>query len=202
MAKSISDETRAAILKAAWRLIGEKGRVDVSQAEIAAAAGVTRQSIFYAFGNRTGLLTAMARHQDATSARRAHIAAVGAARPVDLAGLLDIVAAWLDYLPEVYPVASLLDAAGLSDPEARAAIDDRLIGELLGGFKRRMAAMAKKGKLPAGTDPDRLAEEIWELTHVRAWRALVVDCGWTPEEFKANRLRVVRVLLNAAGVRE
>ncbi len=199
MAKSISDETKSAILKAAWKLIAEKGRVDVGQAEIAAAAGVTRQSIFYAFGNRTGLLTAMARHQDATSARRARITEVGMARPLEVVGLLDVVAAWLDYLPEVYPVASLLDAAGLTDPEARAAIDDRLIGSLLGGFKQRIKAMAKAGALPAGTDPARLAEEIWELTHIRAWRTLVVDCGWTPEDFKANRMRLVEGLLG--GVR-
>ena len=54
--KTISPETRTAILAAAWELISTRGRTDVGQAEIAAAAKVSRQTVFYAFGNRAGLL--------------------------------------------------------------------------------------------------------------------------------------------------
>ena len=60
----LSPETSQAILDAAWRLICERGRADVSLGEIAKAAGVTRQSIYIGFGGRAGLLTAMARHAD------------------------------------------------------------------------------------------------------------------------------------------
>jgi AcrR family transcriptional regulator len=193
--KKISDQTKAAILEAAWRLIAEKGRVDVSQADIAAAAGVSRQSIFYAFGNRTGLLTAMVRHKDATSPRLARLMEVSTQRRSDAGQLLDVVGAWIDYLPEVYPVASLLDAAGLTDAEARAAIDDRMIGQLLAGLVATLRGMKKRGQLVSGMEPDRVAQAIWEASHLRAWRSLVVECEWTPEEFKQSRIGIARSFL-------
>lgn len=197
MKKAISQETQSAILEAAWDLIAAKGRVDVSQAEIAAAAGVSRQSIFLAFGNRTGLLTAMARHKDARSPTLARLMAVATERRADPQQLLDVVSAWIDYLPEVYPVAILLDAAGQTDPEANAAISDRMRGTMLAGFEVRMARMAKHGQLAAGLDPKRAAQELWEMLHIRAWRSLVVECGWTPEDFKASRLELARRYLAA-----
>ena len=83
MARSISEQTRAAILEAAWRLIEREGKVDIGQGAIAAEAGVSRQSIFYAFGNRTGLLTAMARHRDQQSPRLARLLEVANERRMD-----------------------------------------------------------------------------------------------------------------------
>ena len=193
--KKISDETKAAILEAAWRLIAEKGRVDVSQGAIAAAAGVSRQSIFYAFGNRTGLLTAMVRHKDATSPRLARLEEVAQQQRNDPEQLLDIVGAWIDYIPDVYPVASLLDAASMTDAEARAAIDDRMIGRLLTGLVTQLRGMKKRGQLAPGTEPDRAAQAIWEASHLRAWRSLVIECGWSPDEFKRSRMDIARSFL-------
>jgi AcrR family transcriptional regulator len=193
--KKISDETKAAILEAAWRLIAERGRVDVSQGAVAAAAGVSRQSVFYAFGNRTGLLTAMVRHKDATSPRLARLLEVAGQQRGDPEQLLEVVGAWIDYLPDVYPVASLLDAAGMTDEEARAAIDDRMIGQLLTGLVTRLRWMKKRGQLAPGTEPDRAAQAIWEASHLRAWRSLVIECGWSPEEFKRSRVDVARSFL-------
>ncbi len=197
--KKISYETKAAILEAAWRLIAERGRVDVGQGDIAAAAGVSRQSIFYAFGNRTGLLTAMVRHKDATSPRLARLREVGAARRTDAEQLLDVVAAWIDYIPDVYPVATLLDAAATTDPEARAAISDRMVGQLLKGFVARLRAMAERGQIAEGVDPDHAAQAIWEAVHIRAWRSLVVECGWSPDEFKRSRVAFARGFLERDG---
>jgi AcrR family transcriptional regulator len=190
--KKISDETKTAILEAAWRLMAEKGRVDVGQGEIATAAGVSRQSIFYAFGNRTGLLTAMVRHKDATSPRHARLLGVAQQRRSDPEQLLDIVEAWIDYIPDIYPVASLLDVAGIADAEARAAIDDRLVGQLLTGLTLQLRAMRKRGQLEPGTEPDRAAQAIWEASHIRAWRSLVIECGWSPDEFKRSRMDIAR----------
>ncbi len=197
--KKISDETKAAILEAAWRLIAERGRVDVSQSDIAAAAGVSRQTVFYAFGNRTGLLTAMVRHRDAVSPMRARLAAVAVERRSDPEQLLDVVSAWIDYLPDIYPVASLLDAAGITDPEAKAAIADRMIGELLAGLTARLNGMAKRRQLAEGVDPERAAQAIWDAVHTRSWLSLVIECGWSPDEFKRSRIAFTRGFLKPVG---
>ena len=60
-------DTRERIMETAWDLIRERGIADLTVAEIAAAAGVSRQLVYFHFANRAGLLVAMTRHQDARS---------------------------------------------------------------------------------------------------------------------------------------
>lgn len=199
--KTISDETRATILDAAWELIASRGRADVGQSEIAAAAGVSRQTVFYAFGSRAGLLQAMVARHDDTLPALERMMATGQNRDPTPEALLAVIAAWLDYLPEVYPVAALLDAAALTDAEAKAAIECRMVGRLLAGLTARVKGMAKAETLGAGRDPVRTAEAIWELVHFPAWRLLVIDRGWSPAAFRDNRLELVRALIAPAPAR-
>jgi len=193
--KPISEATQNAVLETAWRLIAEKGRVDVSQAEIAAAAGVTRQTVFYAFGSRNGLLTAMVRHKDATSPALARLVAEGTKPEFSVEQLFRFVAAWLDYLPDVFPVGALLDAAAMIDPEAKAAIEDRMVNTLLAGFKRRLGEMEAAGLLRQGLAADEAAETLWQAVHFSAWRLLVVERGWTPEAFRNNRMDLIKTMI-------
>ena len=53
------DETRRHILETTWRLLEQHGAHHVRLEDVAAAAGVTRQSIYDHFGSRTGLLVEM-----------------------------------------------------------------------------------------------------------------------------------------------
>jgi AcrR family transcriptional regulator len=191
--KAITEQTRRQILEAAWDLIAGKGRADVGLSEIAAQAGVSRQTVFYAFGNRSGVLTAMVRHQDTLTD---HVERIRAAVFVDEPTPDSIIAAaeaWLDYLPVVYPVGILLDAASLTDAAAADAWSDRMIGALLGGFRNLVAHVHASTALDG--DPGRLAEEVWAHVHPTMWRRLVVECGWTPSEFRESRLRVIRSLV-------
>ena len=57
--KQIPEETRVGILDAAWALMAETGRLDVGQAEIAARAGVSRQTVYLAFGSRAAASAGM-----------------------------------------------------------------------------------------------------------------------------------------------
>ena len=66
--------------------------------EIAEAAGVTRQLVYFHYGNRAGLLLAMARHRDETSGFRRRALATRDLAPD--AALEALLGAWLDYLPE------------------------------------------------------------------------------------------------------
>jgi AcrR family transcriptional regulator len=195
----ITEKTRAAILDATWSLIAEKGRLDVNQAEIAAAAGLSRQSIYLAFGNRSGLLTAMARYKDTQSdhvVRMGRISHAASATPDDFLRYIDV---WLDYLPLIYPVGILLDAASLAEPDAAAAWDDRMRGALLAGLKRILGHLAREGHLARGWEPDRAAELVWSLIHPTAWRQLVVGCGWSADEFRRSRVEIIRTMLPGGG---
>lgn len=192
-AKSISEETRTQILEAAWSLIASEGRADVGLAEIAARAGVSRQTVFYAFGGRAGVLTAMVRHRDAQTG---HVAALRAALSVPEPTPADVVAAaeaWLDYLPIIYPVGVLLDSAALTDADADAAWRDRMIDALLRGFRGLLRRVHARHPLDA--PPDTVADELWADLHPSAWRRLVIECGWTPEAFNESRLHRLRARL-------
>src|SRR5262245_50491995 len=132
----LSPETSRAILEAAWRLICERGRADVSLGEIAKAAGVTRQSIYIGFGGRAGLLVAMARNADERSEHTRRMRAISSGTADDPQALFDYVEAWLAHLPEVYRVGILLSAASATDPEASSALADRMVGGLHAAYHR------------------------------------------------------------------
>lgn len=194
----ISDATRAGILEAAWNLMAEQRRLDAGMSEIAAAAGVSRQTLFLAFGNRAGVLVAMARHQDTLGdqvPRMRQIAATGADRPA----LHAFVDAWLDYLPVVYPVAIQLETSSLSDADANAAWQDRIFSQgVRVGLDRILGQIAAGGGLDADQDPARLADLCLSLLVPSAWRYLVVERGWTAEAFANSRHTLIDALLAGA----
>lgn len=195
--KGISDATREAILDAAWELVVRQGRLDVAQAEIAAAAGVSRQSLYLAFGSRAGLWTAMTQHHDAGAPQIARLQMLGTRPRPDWQTLEDFIATWCDYLPVIYPVAVLLDAAAITDKEAAAAWDDRMKGALLRGFKGLCKALEEAGGLAPGWNYRNAAQLCWSLVHLASYRLLVVECGWSREAFLASRLQLLRATLKA-----
>lgn len=198
MAK-ISDETRDGILEAAWNLMAGQRRLGVGMAEIAAEAGVSRQSVFHAFGNRAGVLVAMVRHRDTQTdhvSRMRQIAATGGDGPA----LHTFVDTWLDYLPIVYPVAVQLEAASLSDADADAAWRDRIFSDGVRlGLDRILGRMAADGLLPPGQDPKRLADQCLALLVPSAWRHLVVERGWAAGDFVRSRHVLIDALLADAA---
>jgi len=194
----ISEETRAAILEAAWELMAQQRRLDAGMTEIAAAAGVSRQTLFLAFGNRAGVLVAMARHQDTRSDHvqlMRQIAAAGS----DAQALHAFVDAWLDYLPIVYPVAIQLEVGSLSDADANAAWQDRIFSQGVRlGLDRILGQMAATGELRGGHDASRLADLCLALLVPSAWRYLVVERGWTSTAFADSRHALIDALLTGA----
>lgn len=197
--KAIPEETRFAVLDAAWAMMAEGSRADISMAAIAARAGVSRQTLHLAFGDRTGLLQAMLRRKDRTSPEAARLYGFADRRAGTADDFLALVDAWLDYLPIVYPVGIRLDAAALDDEGAAAAWDDRMKGALLNGFRITLAALAGKGLLAPGWTVDRAAEFAWSTVHPAAWRLLVVECGWSAAEFRRSRHETIGRLLFVAG---
>jgi len=190
--KSISVETKGAILEAAWALISERGRTDVAMTEVAERAGVSRQAVFYAFGGRSGLLLAMVRHKDSLTPHVARLQEISATPEPGPETLVRYAGVWLDYLPLIYPVGILLDAAALGDPEAAEAWNDRMTGALLGGFRRLAAAVHERSPLPGA--PRQIADAIWAQVHPTMYRRLVSDCGWSDAAFRAHQMGIVRTL--------
>jgi AcrR family transcriptional regulator len=172
---STADATRTRILDTAWRLARERGLAAVTVAEIAAAAGVSRQLVYVHFSNRAGLLVAMTRHQDARSGFRDRALATRGLEPV--AALEALVRAWHDYVPEILAVAQELEAALLTGAEAAAAWRDRM-GELREAFRAAVERIDAAGALAPGWSVDAAADWVWARCQPSDRVHLVAERGW------------------------
>jgi AcrR family transcriptional regulator len=164
----LSAETRARVLDAAWERVLEHGPRGVSVKDIAAAAGVSRQLVYFHYGSRAGLLTAMARHRDE---RSAFAKAVGAPLP-------ELLRAWCDYLPDILPVARALEAALVSGDEGGEAWRDRM-GELRAIFRHAL----RDTRLRPGWTLDHATDWLWARVQPSSYAHLVQERGWTHAEY-------------------
>jgi AcrR family transcriptional regulator len=173
---SNAGETQTRILEAAWRLSREHGTGAVTMGEIATAAGVSRQLVYFHFANRAGLLVAMARHHDVRSGFRDRVAATRELPPAD--GLAALIRAWHGYLPEILSVAEELEAALLTDEDGAEVWRDRM-GDLREAFRLAVARV----HLAPGWTVDAAADWAWARCQPTNWRHLVGERGWDPEDY-------------------
>ena len=189
-----SDRTRAEILDVAWDLIAEKG-ADTSIADIAAAVGLTRQSIYVHFGSRGGLLMALVRRADERfEIWETFTQAIETEEPRDR--LDACLRAWLAFVPKIYPVASDLIRLRAQDEEAAAAWEDRM-SELREVFRHLVKGLQRDGVLADRWTAPKAADYLWAACSVQSWSLLVHDVGWS-EKQAAETIRdaAARVLLD------
>lgn len=192
--------TRSRILEAAWALVWERGTTSgVTVAGIAAAAGVSRQLVYFHFENRAGLLAAMTRHHDARSGFRERVAATRALPPAD--GLEGLLRAWLGYVPEIVPVARALEAAEISGEEGGVAWRDRMEA-LRGAFRVAVERVAQDGWLAEGWTVETAADWVWARSHLETWQHLVAERGWSPEYYEERSVRSILAEVLAPGSRQ
>jgi AcrR family transcriptional regulator len=176
----VSNATQERILDAAWALVRDRGPSTVTVADIAAAAGVSRQLVYFHFANRAGLLVAMTRHQDTRSGFRARAFATRELPPVE--AFTALLAAWHEYVPEILPVALDLEAAAITGEDGADAWRDRM-GELHEAIRLAVERVEQAGALAPGWTTDTAADWAWARCQPSAWRHLVGERGWKPDEF-------------------
>ena len=181
-------DTRSRILEAAWALIRDRGAGAVTIAEIAVAAGVSRQLVYFHFENRAGLLVAMARHHDRRSGIVERIAATRSLPPVE--GLEELLKAWCQYVPEILPVASALEAAAITGDEGRAVWRDRM-GALREAFRIAVERVDRDGRLAVGWTVETATDWVWARSHLTTWQHLVGERGWSPDDYKERSTRSI-----------
>ena len=181
--------TRSRILESAWELVRERGTTrGVTVAGIAAAAGVSRQLVYFHFENRAGLLAAMARHHDVASGFAGRVAASGALPPVE--GLEKLLRAWFEYVPEILPVARALEAAEIAGDEGGAAWRDRM-DDLRDAFRIAVERIAGDGRLVGGWTVETATDWVWARSHLATWQHLVAERGWSPDDYRERSVRSI-----------
>src|SRR2546423_805864 len=182
-----AQSTRQAVIAAATRLFAEHGFAATSIEEIAAAAGVSRATVFTSVGGKAKLLkTAL------------DVAIVGDDEPITLPDRPRSKAIRAEPDPRKYlalyaelvtemdgRLASIHEAvrgaAGV-DPDARALWESHL-AQHRKGASNVVGDLMRKGGLRPGLDPESAADIVW-LLGPGTYYLLVHWRGWAPQCFQ------------------
>lgn len=194
---SRADRTRTRILEAARRLI-EESRGPVSMARIARAAGVTRQLLYVHFRGRADLLVELSRAVD-REVRTPELQDRIDRAPTGVDALREAVAVQGRIKPRIHGVASAIDRARATDPDAAAAWDEREEARF-----RRCVDVVRRLRDDGVLDPAWTVEDgarlLWSMTSQRAWAELVHDAGWSTDRWVDHTTRALeRALLGTSG---
>ena len=182
-------QTRRRILDAAARLLLEHGYAATTVNAVAAAAGVSAQTVYKVFGSKPALVKQV---YDVTL--------VGDDEPVPFAERPEVRAAYAETDPHRFlaayaglgrmllerlgPLLRVLLAGARSGEADLVAFVDTINGERLAGTAMVAGRLAELGALRAGLSEERARDAIWTLNSVEVWSLLTEQRGWTGEEYE------------------
>lgn len=177
-----AQETRNAILTAARRLFTTRGYARVTINAIAEAAGVSPQTVYFAFGSKAAVLSTLLRAVGMGARSQALGAQLRAT--ADPREKLRLLAALLRSMREDdADVIALLWQAGTDDPdllegwrEVNATRWDR-VSEIA-------ASLDETGALKEGLTASAAADQLWVLASPDVWRLLVKEHGWSMKRWE------------------
>jgi AcrR family transcriptional regulator len=183
-----AEATRRDILGAARRRFEADGYAGATMAEIAADAGVALKTVYLAFGTKSGLLRALW-----------NLLLRGDESDVPVAGRQ-----WyLDVLDETDPerqlrlnarnstagkqrlagILEVIRSAAAGDPDV-AELSRRIETEYHANQRVIVERLGQRRQLRPGLALDRAADILWTINHPSTWQLLVVERGWTPDEYE------------------
>jgi AcrR family transcriptional regulator len=175
-------ETRRRILDATLTLVTRRGGTDVTMAQIARAARVSRQAVYLHFADRAALLTAAVRHVDESKGIPEAVQRIRDA-PDAVAAVRQMVAVQARLNPGIWPIARALDAVRREDEAAERSWQDRTAHRLT-GCQAIVARLAEEGVLKSGINHAVAADLLWTLTSVRLWEDLVLLRRWSVARYR------------------
>lgn len=198
-------QTRAAVLGAARRLFLEDGYAATTVARVAGEAGTSVETVYKAFGGKSGLVRALwerglAGRGPVPAPQRSDLLSSTETDPVR------VLRGWgmftTEVSPEVSPILLLVRGAAATDPEMAA-----LLAEIEAQHRARMRHNARRlqtrGWLRPGIGVARATDILWTYSSAELYELLVIKSGWPIRrygEFVGEAL--VAALLPHPGERE
>ena len=190
-----SDRSRRSIVEAAGRLFVERGYVPTTIEEIARDVGVSAQTVYYGFGTKVRILSAVldariaGEDLDRPLVDRDWAASLGSSGTPE--GAIDaLTAAAVDIFRRTAPVYEVVRRAA-SDPEVGALL--RANREARRSDQRQLIERLRQaGMVPPTPDLGKAADAVYAILNEEVYQLLVVDCGWTPEQLRSWLGDVVR----------
>jgi AcrR family transcriptional regulator len=191
---------REAIIAATLRLLRERGIARLTTRAIARCAGVSEASLFYHYGDRTGLLVAAF---EAGVAPLRELKEGGLSGPDRRRVLTRLARALERFLEEVLPVL----AAAQADVELRDALGAYMAASDIGPHRgvrvlgAYLAAEQAAGRVRADVDPEAVALAFIGAFTSRAWQRQL-HCGKAKLPALAQVVRTFDTLLEPCGSQE
>ena len=181
--------TRLRITRAASELFRDRGYAGTTMTDIAAAAGVAVQTVYFVFHTKVDVLSATydlavqgdgdpAPPQDQEWYRRA------VAEPSVAMAVRWVVEGAGEIVRRVAPLDVAVRTAAASDPDA-ARFLARNEEMRIDGYREMMAFLRAKSPLRADLSQERATDVLLYLVGPAAYRALVVDRGWSHADWVA-----------------
>jgi AcrR family transcriptional regulator len=181
--------TRVRVIDAATRLFLERGYGATSIDAVAAAAGVSRATIFATVGSKPALLKTaydvalVGDDEPIPFPQRPESRAVRA-EPDPRRYLERYSHLIVPLLARVAPMYEAVRGAASADPEVRP-VWDKLQLERRIGASNIVGDVASKGGLGSDADPEALADAVWVLIEPSLYQQLVNGRGWSPDRYEA-----------------
>lgn len=185
-----SENSRNIILESAITLIQNRGGGEISMAEIAKRAGVSRQAVYLHFTDRATLLVELARYADQKRGLTKALEHVLSA-PTGREALLRYVRLQARMNPGIWPLAREVDAARRTDPDVEAAWQDRLAARL-NICHAIIAMLGKDPGLKSGLRQSTAVDLMWTSTSLRMWEDLVLGRKWSARQYEKEILALLQ----------
>lgn len=190
--------TRIKILEATWKLMEDRRGMGVRMSDIAKAAGVSRQAIYLHFDTRIALMSATAVYVDEVKGLEERLQVVLSATNA-VEALQAYVEVWGNYVPEIYGLAKALLAARETDEAAAVAWDERMAC-LRDGCHEIISGLAKEGKLLPEWTQEEAVEMCWTILSFQTWEQLIVECGWSVEQYtRWMKIMLIRIFVDTGS---
>ena len=184
-----AQRTRELIVSAASRLFATRGYAGTSMDDIAAAAGVSRATVFNAVGGKAQLLktaldVAIVGDDDPRSLPERERSRAIRAEP-DPRRYLERYAAFVaEANGRVAPITEAMRGAAGADADARLVWTKHQAERRIGAANV-VADVVNKGGLRRGVSRDEAADIVWVLIDATVYAQLVFERGWTPSRYES-----------------
>jgi len=171
-----------------WLNGGEKGGKNCSMEAIAADAGVAVETIYATFGSNSAVLS-----------RLVDVSVVGDEEPVPLLDRQGPQAVmherdqhrqiqWFahdicEIMGRMSPIFEIMRIAAKTEPDIAAYLQ-HLLQDRLNGMAQFIQSMLNNGPLREGLSSSTATDTVWALTSAEIYRLLIVDRGWSANQYE------------------
>ena len=189
-------ETRVQILEAARAMFEELGYYDAALGAVAKKAGVSRQAIYLHFPSKAELLTALHLHIFATDVapaleRHPMTDAMSALDALDAMIAVDV-----EVVSKVWRIHETLQMARRQHPEVDETLRPRE-EERYGGLLDLGRRLKRERALPPNIRVGMFADMLWGLLNVGTYRNLVIERGWSLDQYTRWVRNTIRLQIGA-----